>query len=407
MKRRSFLKIFAGLAAGALPAASAGASPRRIAVAGGGIIGASIAYHLAQRGAEVTLFEKHRPGSGTTGKSFAWINTHFSKQPRHYHRLNRLSTLAYRHLDNELGGKLGVQWGGALEWYGDPERAGRLRSQAKKHQEWGYPVRLVDESEFSRLEPHIVPGPVQVAAYSELEGSVDSVRATEVLLEGAANAGAEVVHPCEVTALDLRWGRLRGVETTKGKYETDALVIACGVDTPGLATMAGLSVPLVHSPGILAHTQPLPRQLHGVVVAPGPHMKQKRDGGLVIGEAIGPPIDEIHEHLFSGPHQGFPDKAMEEIHGERLVEQAKRFFPSAEQAAVDRVTLGWRPLPKDGYPVIGFPDCCPDIYLAVTHSGVTLAPIVGRLAALEILDGVRVDLLSSYRVSRFDKVSPI
>jgi glycine/D-amino acid oxidase-like deaminating enzyme len=69
---------------------------------------------------------------------------------------------------------------------------------------------------------------------------------------------------------------------------------------------------------------------------------------------------------------------------------------------LEKVTLGFRPLPKDGYPLIGFPEGAPGIYLAVMHSGVTLSPIVGKLAALEILDGVEVELLSSYRHSRFD-----
>jgi len=69
---------------------------------------------------------------------------------------------------------------------------------------------------------------------------------------------------------------------------------------------------------------------------------------------------------------------------------------------LEKVTLGFRPLPKDGYPLIGFPDGAPGVYLAVMHSGVTLCPIVSRLAALEILDGVEVELLASYRHSRFD-----
>ena len=58
-------------------------------------------------------------------------------------------------------------------------------------------------------------------------------------------------------------------------------------------------------------------------------------------------------------------------------------------------------MPKDGYPVVGFAPEAPDVYFAVTHSGVTLAPILGRAAALEILEGVSLDLLADYRPARF------
>jgi glycine/D-amino acid oxidase-like deaminating enzyme len=204
MKRRSFFKLFAGLAVGTLPGDAAGARRGdRVVVVGGGIVGASIAYHLSLRGAEVTVLEQKHPASGTTEKSFAWVNAHFSKQPRHYHRLNRLSTLAYRHLENELGGELDVRWGGALEWFGDPEQAARLRSRVKQSQQWGYPARLVDEEEFHQLERQVVPGAVLAAAYSELDGNVDPVQATEILLSKAREAGARVEYPCEVTALEM------------------------------------------------------------------------------------------------------------------------------------------------------------------------------------------------------------
>ena len=65
------------------------------------------------------------------------------------------------------------------------------------------------------------------------------------------------------------------------------------------------------------------------------------------------------------------------------------------------MTLGLRPLPKDGQPIIGFPRRRRDIYLTVMHSGITLGPLVGRLAASEILDGVQVDPLAPHRLERF------
>lgn len=388
MNRRRFFQIFSGLSVAVLPGwrGSAGSGRRdRVAVAGGGIVGASIAYHLARRGAAVTLFEKEAPAAGATRNSFAWINSTFSKQPRHYFELNRLGMEAWRYIEREFAGALPVQWGGSLEWYGDARQAQELRREVVRHQQWGYGAHLIDEAEFSRLEANVVPGPVLAASYSAYEGAVDPVVAVEVYLKKATEAGARVESPCEITGVDIRWGRLAGVRTTRGSFEADALVVACGVDTPRLAGLVGIEVPLKDSPGLLAHTEPLTDLLGRVVLAPGAHMKQKRDGRVVTGVGFG----------------GGPGTDASRENGERILKEAERFLPRLKSARLERVTLGWRPLPRDGYPVIGFAEGSPDIYLAVMHSGITLSGLVGRLAAVEILDGVRADLLEPYRLSRF------
>ena len=385
MQRRSVLKLFGGLAFGVLPGVRA--QPRRrdrVAIVGGGIIGASIGFHLARRGADVRLLEKAEPAAGATSKSFGWINAGFSKRPRHYYRLNRLSMLAYRHLERELGAGLRVKWGGSLAWFDTAEAGERLRRQVRGRQAWGYPVHLVDDDELQRLEPTVVPGTVSAAAFATQEGSVDPTAATQALLAGARDWGAQIEYPCEVTGLDIRSGRLQGVRTTCGTFEADVIVIAAGVATPRVAAMAGLDVPLKDSPGVLAHTKSTDRILGRVVLAPGAHMKQMLDGRIVTGAGFG----------------GSPTDTSVEV-GERMLDAAARVVPEIENAELDRVTLGWRPLPRDNHPVVGFAPPESDVYLAVMHSGVTLAPLIGNLAAQEILDDVRVDLLESYRLERF------
>jgi glycine/D-amino acid oxidase-like deaminating enzyme len=389
MDRRRFFRIFSGVAVAALPGARlAFAAPRRIGVVGGGILGASIAYHLARRGADVTLLEKTKPATGATANSFAWINATFSKKPNHYFHLNHLGALGYRHLERELGGDLEVQWGGSLEWYHEAERARWLRKEVASHQRWGYSTRLVEVEEFRKLEKNVEPGDVAAASWSEEEGSLDPVRATEVLVDHARRQGARVVFPCEVTAIDQKWGRLTGVRTTAGDFELDVVVVAAGVDTAKLGAMVGVDVPLVESPGVLAHTRPAERLVDRVVLSPGAHMKQKLDGRIVAGMGFG-----------AAPASS---RLSTEEEGQRVLEEGRVYLPGLAKLSLEKVTLGFRPLPKDGYPLIGFPEGAPGVYLAVMHSGVTLSPIIGKLAALEILDGVEVELLSSYRHSRFD-----
>jgi glycine/D-amino acid oxidase-like deaminating enzyme len=382
--RRTLLQLFAGIAVAGVPQV-VHAARERIVIAGGGIIGANLAYRLARRGAAVTLLERTRPAAGATANSFAWINATYSKQPWAYFNLNRLGIEAWQHLERELPGQLPLRWGGSVEWYSDDRRATAFRDEVRHHQGWGYPAHVIDESTLRALEPHIEPGRIALASHAEIEGSADPVAATEVLLARAAGLGARIVHPAEVTGLDERNGRLRAVRTTMGDVEADVLIVACGTETTRVAAMAGVRIPLKDSPGVLVHTLPQPRLLERVVLSPIAHMKQKPDGRIVTGSGFG----------------GTASTETSREIGERFLKTASEVLPAFQKAGVEKVTLGWRPLPQDEFPVIGFPQTRRDVYITVMHSGVTLSPLVGQLAAIEILDGVEAEPLAPYRPARF------
>ncbi len=88
-------------------------------------------------------------------------------------------------------------------------------------------------------------------------------------------------------------------------------------------------------------------------------------------------------------------------HADDLLARAARYLPGLAAARAIPVPVGYRPMPLDGYPVLGFGDGAPNVYIALTHSGVTLAPLIGELAAIEIVDDVRTEVLNAYRVERF------
>lgn len=384
MHRRTLLQLFGGIAvSGVRPFAFQSPARNRIVIAGGGILGANIAYQLAKRGAAVTLLEKAKPATGATANSFAWINA--NKQPQAYFNLSQLGIEAWRELHAELGAALPVRWGGSLEWTNSAERAARQAETMRRFQAWGYPVHLIDEKRFRALEPNVEPGPISSATHAEIEGNADPVGATEVILARAAAAGATIVYPAEVTGLDLASGRLRAVKTTTGDVDADVFVIACGVDTPKVAAMAGFSVQLTRSPGILFHTPPQPPAIDRILLSPIGNVKQKPDGRIVTGLDFGPApaADATREH------------------GEAFLKKMSAVVPHLSNAPIEKVTLGFRPLPKDSHPIVGFPEGRRDIYITVMHSGITLGPLIGRLAAIEILDAVRVDPLAPYRIERF------
>jgi len=192
-----------------------------------------------------------------------------------------------------------------------------------------------------------------------------------------------------VTGLELAGGRVRSIETTNGSIEADVFVLACGVDSPALARMAGVDVPLKESPGVLLHTAPAPRLIDRVVLAPGTHFKQALDGRIVAG---GP--------IVAGAGTAVTGARVEQA--EEIRRLAELFLPQLKDVPVERVTLGYRVMPLDEYPILGFAKACSNLYVAATHSGVTLAPLIGQLASIEILDSVQVSSLEPYRPSRFE-----
>jgi glycine/D-amino acid oxidase-like deaminating enzyme len=167
--------------------------------------------------------------------------------------------------------------------------------------------------------------------------------------------------------------------------EAATLVLACGVDSPRLAEMAGVRVQLKDSPGVLIHIAPQPRLIDRVVLAPGTHFKQEWDGRIVAGGQI-----------VAGVGTAATDASVDDA--EQILKQVQRFLPALSGVAIERVTLGYRVMPHDEFPKIGFTGQCSNLYVAAMHSGVTLAPLVGELAAQEILEGVRASVLEEYRI---------
>ncbi len=397
MKRRDFLALLAGTTTAAFaPAIHARPQTLRVGVVGGGIIGAAIAMYLAEAGAHVTVFEKDGPAMGATRNSFAWLNA-FVADP-HYRALRLASMATYRNHDRQLG--LGIVWGGYLNWASNEAQAAVVRANAADLDGSSFPVQWLDADEIAYLSPQLRPGSIAAALFSSIDGHLDPVHVTRRFLERAVALGASLRIPTEVQALDFRDGRLKAAVTTDGRVPLDRLVVAAGVDTPSVLALAGFKLRLRHAPGILAHSAPMPALTR--IVHEGPSelsFKQMADGSLVGTDAPTPPDRPEHAAIRAAPGD-FPSEALRELHGNRILARIAAVLPAAKDARLERVTLGFRPMPLDDRPIIGPVPGAPDVYVSVTHSGVTLAPILGRYATREIIDGDRVDALAPYRPER-------
>ena len=361
----------------------------------GGIVGASIAMHLSRSGAQVTLFEKSAPAAGATSKSFAWINA-FTSDP-HYRALRLKSISTYRELDKEL--QLDITWGGAIHWAVNPSEAERMKASTAEFNQAGYPARMVTKEDLAELAPNLRLGPFDAASFSPLDGHMDPVHTTQKFLDQAKHDGANIVHPCEVTELHFNGDRLIGVSTTKGRYSLDRLVIAGGVDTPKLAAQSGYTPPLIHAPGILVHTRQTEALIGRVVESPHMYFKQHRDGRILGTDGYYAPDIPAHQGILKEPRE--MNNEIREMHGQRILKKIKNKLSGANDAEFDHLTLGFRPMPQDRYPIIGFSPGNSNVYIAVMHSGVTLAAIVGRYVTHEITKDDLIDELAPYRPNRF------
>lgn len=397
MDRRTLLKLCTATAIAGIPGASLAVSGLRVVVAGAGIVGASIAYQLAKAGAGVTVVDKLGPATHASRGTFAWINATWAKQPRDYHRLNQEGVATWRSLQDEIG--IPVKWGGSLEWFDDEARQRRLEALITEQVEWGEPARMLPSQELRRLEPSLAFGDAREAVYSPNDGAVDPVLATNALLDAARGYGATVDYPCEVLGVVVDSSGLKAVDTNRGRFLADRLVLATGAADVG-TRLAGIDIPQRSTPGIIVITKPQKPLLSRIIAAPGVHLHQRNDGRVVLGEQEGPPSTEAHAARLAGRPNDFPEPAIAAQHAARMLAAAAQYVPDLAGAPVDAVYIGWRPLPLDGHPVIGPSPERPDVYFAIMHSGVSLAPIVGQLAAHELIDGTEVPRLDSYRPGR-------
>ena len=183
----------------------------KMIVIGAGVMGASVAYRLAQAGADVTVLEATRVGGGTSGISFAWTNAH-RKPPKPYHDLNVGGMKAHAALRDEFGATPWWHGGGSLEWEPEPDRAAQ-RENVEQLQSWGYAAEWIDHKQVLELEPDIDPAVIGDApvAYFPEEGWLDPVVYAHAMLSAARRRhGAKVICGARVADLvDDRRPRLR------------------------------------------------------------------------------------------------------------------------------------------------------------------------------------------------------
>ena len=342
-----------------------------ILVVGAGIIGASIAWHLVGRDTRVTVIDAGEPGGVATRNSWAWINASWGN-PERYFRLRVHAMEEWRRLERELPA-VRVAWTGSLNW---ELPADRLEAFAAQHAAWGYDVRCVDRGQAARIEPNLADPP-RLAVHAPREGAVEPFDVTRQLLSAARAHGATLVAGRAARSLYIEAGRIVGVDTDSGRLSADMVVVAAGAGAAELVATAGLVLPVSAPPALFAVTNPLPRLLNGLIMTPELQLRQAADGRLVAAASVEAAVD--------------------------LLAAIKALFRPDVTMALDIQVAGRRPIPNDRLPLVGRAVGLDGLYVAVSHSGITLAPAVGSMVAEEIVAGRRHPLLEQFGLGRLQR----
>jgi D-hydroxyproline dehydrogenase subunit beta len=382
---------------------SAELRPRRCVVIGAGVLGVCLAARLAEAGIEVTLLERDRPGYGATRSSFAWLNAN-DKAPRDYHDLNHAGMRAWAGLSAGLGGAAWYRPSGNLEWAASAPGRARLAARVRRLADWGYPAYLIRADQAAELEPSLrLPRSAPDVAWFPAEGYVLTESLTGQMAEVAARNGATVLtgEPGHVVGLDPVGSTpraARAVRTAAGQVIPADVVVCCaGRWVPDLAALAGASVPVplvpwaapgAAAPGLVVQAGPVTppgpsRMVHAPDVYLRPH-----SGGLVHLEAPDAAVD-LHT-----------PKAELRRWADELLRRARRVVRGLDDAAVVGYRVCVRPMPADGRSIVGWLPGAEGVYVAVTHSGVTLAAYLARLITAELATGATPAALAPYRPGR-------
>jgi glycine/D-amino acid oxidase-like deaminating enzyme len=357
-----------------------------VVVVGAGILGCSIAVHLVERGVRPVLIDPERPGQGTSTGSFASISA-FGKDPVAWFQLACAGMSGWPRFAVRIGEDVGLRRAGEVRFASDPEAGRRLARLVADARGRGYPVRLVDAGELARLLPDARIGPVTAACFAPNDGQVEPPLVLAACRAELERAGVRLVGGRARVHLDDDGVR---VEVGSEVLRPRTCVLAVGAEAVQVAAAVGLEVPTVSSPGMLVQTRPLPPLTDRVVYLPGRpgppvHLRQRADGSVLVGE-------RTQETVATDPGLA---------HARTLLTQAARFFPVLAGVPVERWWLAWRAMPADRLPILGPLPWLDSLYVAVSHSGVTLAPVLGRLVAKEVADGAPDGLLAPFRPDRF------
>jgi sarcosine oxidase subunit beta len=350
-----------------------------VIIIGGGVQGASLAFHLAQRDVQVMVIEKQFVGAGATGRSSGLVRMHYDTEVDS--RLAWASFQYFRNWKEMVGGECSFTRTGFIQIV-SREHEKALRVNVAMHQKIGIPSLIITADDVKRLAPSFVTDDFDIAAYEPESGYAMPSDTANALMTAARGHGCRLLQDCAVTGIKVQGNKITGVETPQGDYFAPVVVNAAGAWAGRINQMVGLDLPLdtwrhdtlfVMRPADIVPSHP--------TVIDFPHEMYFRPEGrlTLVGLDDGNPLGESPDGDADHAQQGFV---------ERAIDRVCLRVPALENGGLQSAHGGYDGITPDQHPILGAAG--PDgYYLDCGYSGTGFktSPATGRCMAELILDG--------------------
>ncbi|MFQ5856905.1 MAG: FAD-dependent oxidoreductase [Anaerolineae bacterium] len=381
----------------------------QVVVIGGGIMGCSIAYHLARLGwADVMLLEKGALASGSTARA-AGLVTQFHTSPNMM-QIRKYSIELYSQLVAEVGETAGWRQVGSLRLGSSKDRLKALQRQVSRAKALGLDVEIISPAEALRLFPYMTDASLHGAVYLRQDGHLDPHSITMELARRARQLGVTVHTGVRVTGIDLSpSGEIAQVNTDHGSIKTECVVNAAGMWAPRIGAMVGINLPMAPVRHQYLTTRPIPgyelpretpvlRDPDNLV-----YIREEVRGFLIGGFELDPKVWSI-----DGVSWGFSEQPLPSDWDlfQELIEGAIRRIPILEQAEAINLLNFPDAVTPDGQPCLGPVPGLRGFYVAAGMSlnGFGGGGGLGKLMAEWIVEGAPSIDVHEMNVQRFGPI---
>lgn len=373
-----------------------------IVIVGAGVMGASIAFHLAKRNAgEIVVLDKDHVGRGGSGRSSALIRMHYSFPPEV--QLALVSLKMFQNWQEVVGAPGDFRRTGFVRIV-HPHETERLKLNVEMQRKLGAAVELIDQKQLAELEPDWKVDDLELAAYELDSGYGDGAGVANDFLQAARELGSAYISRTQATELKTRSGRIAGVVTDQGSVAAPVVIAATGPWTRPLILQAGYDLPIeceYHQVALLRSASDM------------------KGGGCACIDSVTATYfrSDAHDKFLIGDFYGrrpvdpddFPQRASNDSL-EELIERACRRVPKLEAAEVMRGVTGVYDMTPDSRPLLGEIPAIAGLYVCAGFSGMgfKISPAIGLVMSELLLDGSgkTVDI-SAFRPNRFAENKPI
>ncbi len=375
-----------------------------VIVIGGGIMGCSSAFRIAQRGLKVAVMEKAGLGNGSTGRSSAIIRQHYSNELTA--KMAHHSLCVFQNFGDEVGGDSGFTVAGFLVLTAEKDLEG-LKANVALQQSVGIKTGLLSRDELAERWPYLEIGDLVAAAYEPESGYADPTLTVNSFAQAAKGRGTEFQLDTEVFGILMEADKVRGVKTSRGEFQAPIIINCAGPWGAQIADWANVQVPINSCRVQVAFfRRPVEYQEDHPVVADFTHASYWRPetGGLTLVGLI----DPSEQENVVDPDRYNENSDLEFVAdvGNRLVQR----FPAMEEststtsyAALYAITPDWHPVIDELIPDSGFFICA-----GFSGHGFKLGPAVGSMVA-DMVTGEDVSGLDRalFRLRRFEEGKPV